>query len=56
MQDDGKIFLIVVGLDAFNIILLETIECKKEKLSIHRKFYKTNIEIFMNISNKILEL
>ena len=42
------------GLDAFHIVLLDDIDCEKNELSMHREYYKTNISIYVNISNLIL--
>ena len=38
------------GLEAFNVILLSTVECNKNELSIYREIYKTNVEVYINIS------
>ena len=51
-----KIIFNCGGLDAFNIILLLAVECDIHELNIYHKFYKTNVGVYMDISNKILEL
>ena len=51
----NKVIFNCGGLDAFNIILLAAIDCDIQELNIYRSYYKTNVGIYMDISNKILE-
>jgi len=40
------------GLDAFNVIQLEKVDCNKDEIGMYKAFYQTTIDSFMDISKK----
>jgi hypothetical protein len=42
------------GLDHFNIILLETIDCHKDEINMHKMYHQTTVDSTINIIKKII--